>query len=159
MMSLYDINDALEIAFYESCDPETGEITGDTTKLDELLLARDEKIENLALFIKNCKAEAEMIRAEEKKLADRRRVCENRAEWLKKYLANKLHGEKFKTARTSMSWRKSQAVEVEDIKQLPPEYLRFKEPEADKIKLKEDLKKGIEIDGAELVDNLSMIIK
>lgn len=157
-MSLYEIDQAIENAFYNSIDPETGEIL-DSTLLDELTLKRDEKIENIALLMKNLKAEAEAIRTEEKKLSDRRRACENRLSWLNKYLANSLQGEKFKTARVSVSWRKSQSVEVEDVWKLPEDYRRYKDPEPDKARIKEDLKKGIEIEGAELVDNLSMIVK
>lgn len=158
-MTLYEINSAIENTFYSLIDPETGEIIGDTAALDELQIQRDEKVENIALFIKNLKAEAEAIKAEEKKLADRRRTCENRVSWLNKYLANSLQGEKFKTARVSVSWRKTQSVDVPDVWKLPEDYRRYKDPEPDKARIKEDLKKGIEIEGAELVDNLSMILK
>ncbi len=158
-MTLYEINSAIENTFYSLIDPETGEIIGDTAALDELQIQRDEKVENIALFIKNLKAEAEAIKAEEKKLADRRRTCENRVSWLNKYLANSLQGEKFKTARVSVSWRKTQSVDVPDVWKLPEDYRRYKDPEPDKARIKEDLKKGIEIEGAELVDSLSMIVK
>ena len=158
-MNLYEINQEIDRAIQNCIDPETGEILDDTSELDALTLARDEKIENIACYIKNLKADAEAIRTEEKKLAERRKTCENRAEWLKKYLANNLQGEKFKSPRVAVSWRRSQAVVVEDIWKLPKDYLRYKDPEPDKTAIKDAIKKGFDVEGAELVDNLSMVIK
>lgn len=158
-MTLFDINKELENAFEELVDPETGEILDGAYVLDALTMKRNEKIENIALMIKNLRAEAEAINAEAKKLKARAKACENHAEWLKRYLANNLQGEKFKSARVSISWRKSQAVEVEDVWKLPAEYIRMADPEPKKTEIKEALKQGIEVPGAELVDNLSMTIR
>ena len=158
-MNLFEINAAIETAFMNCVDPETGEVIGDTAELDSLQIARDEKVENIACLIKNMKAEAEAIQNEERKLKSRRHACENHAEWLKRYLANNLQGEKFKSARVSISWRKSQAVEVENVWQLPKEFVRMADPEPNKTAIKEALKAGLEVPGAELVDNLSMTIR
>lgn len=56
-MTLYEINNAI----LECVDMETGEII-DSDKLSELQIALDEKIENVALWIKDLKAEAEAIK-------------------------------------------------------------------------------------------------
>lgn len=157
-MTLFEIDTALENAFWDCVDPETGEIT-DSMSLDALKMARDEKIENIGLFIKNLTAEATAIKAEEANLAKRRKSCENRAAWLRKYLANSLQGESFKTPKLSVSWRKSESVEVENVWDLPDDYVKFSDPTPDKVKIKESLKQGIEVNGAELVTNLNMIIK
>ncbi len=157
-MNLYELNQAVEEAFYNSMDPETGEILN-SDELDALTLARDEKVENIALFIKNLKAEAEAIKAEEKRLSERRKTCENRAEWLKGYLQKNLDGEKFKTAKVSISYRKTQSVNVTDIWKIPTEFLKIADPTPDKVAIKEALKAGKAMEGAELVDNISMTIK
>ena len=60
-MTLYEIDNRL----LSLVDEETGEIT-DLEKFSELQMARDEKIENCALWFKNLKAESEAIRNEEK---------------------------------------------------------------------------------------------
>ena len=70
-MTLYEINAALE-AFESEVDEDTGEILN-YDKLAELNMAKDEKRENIALYIKNLTAEAKAIREEEKALAERRR--------------------------------------------------------------------------------------
>ena len=89
-MTLYEINQAIMEAFYRCVDPETGEILDDTKELDDLTIAKDEKVENIALFIKNLTAEAEAIKKEKQALEKRQKTAENRAEWLKKYLSNNL---------------------------------------------------------------------
>ncbi len=158
-MTLYEINAALEEAFMDCIDPETGEIVGDTEQLDALQIQRDVKIENIVLMIKNYKAEADAIKAEENNLAKRRKTCENRTEWLRKYLAYNLQGEEFKTARATVSYRKTQSVQVDDVWKLPKEFVKVADPVPDKRALAEALKEGREIDGAELITNINMLIK
>ena len=108
-MSIYEI----EQSIMALVDPETGEIT-DFEALDNLTIARDEKIENIAMWIKNLTAEGKAIRDEEKSLAERRRTAENKAESLEKYLEQTLNGDKFSTAKVAISYRKSTAVNIAD---------------------------------------------
>ena len=153
-MTLYEINTALMALI----DDESGEIT-DYDKFSELEMTLAEKRENILLWIKNLNADAKAIKEEEKVLADRRKVIENKADNLRKYIEYDLAGEKFKTARVSVSYRKSTAVNVLDLNKIPAEYLRMKEPEADKTAIKEALNNGVKIEGAELIENISMQIK
>ena len=160
-MNLWEINDAIRKAIEQGFDEETGEIF-DASDIEALQIQRDEKIENIALFIKNLKAEAEAIKAEKMNLAKRQQTAENRAEWLKQYLTKCLDGEKFKTAKVAISYRKSQTVEFIDgfnVNQLPEQFQRKVEPEADKTALKDALKEGKEIYGVYLEDHTNTIIK
>lgn len=155
-MNLYEIDDAIMACI----DEETGEII-DPAMLDELNMTRDDKIENIALGIKNLRAEADAIKAEKQALASRQAVAEKKAESLKNYLSGYLAGEKFKTPRVSISWRKSEAVEVDDVYKLPEEYLRYKEPEVNKAELKTALQLGFDFSeaGARLVQRQNMQIR
>ena len=108
-MTLWEIDEAL----LECIDTDTGEIL-DFERLDELQLAREAKLENIALYIKNLQADAEAIREEEKALAERRKAKENRAASLKDYLSKALDGNNFETARVRLSFRSSQNVNIED---------------------------------------------
>lgn len=153
-MKLYEIDQAI----LNCIDLETGEII-DTEQLDKLTMERDAKLENVACWIKELKAEAEALKAEKMAFAKRQQVAENKMESLKKYLAYALDGKAFKTTRASVTFRKSQAVEVTDIYNLDENYLRYKEPEADKAAIKEALKAGKTVAGATLVENTSVIIK
>lgn len=153
-MTIYEINQAI----MECVDLETGEII-DTEQLDKLTMEREAKLENVACWIKELKAEAEALKAEKMAFAKRQQVAENKMESLKKYLAYALDGQAFKTVRASVTFRKSQAVEIADIYKLDENYLRYKEPEADKTAIKEALKQGKTVAGATLVENTSVIIK
>ena len=153
-MKLYEIDQAI----LNCIDLETGEII-DTEQLDKLTMEREAKLENVACWIKELKAEAEALKAEKQRLAERQKVAENKMESLKNYLAYALDGQAFKTVRASVTFKKSQAVEIVDIYKLDENYLRYKEPEADKTAIKEALKQGKTVAGATLVENTSVIIK
>ena len=58
-MTIYEIDQAI----MECVDLETGEII-DTEQLDKLQMERDAKLENVACWIKDLKAEAEALKAE-----------------------------------------------------------------------------------------------
>lgn len=111
-LSLYDINQQIA-SFNFAIDEETGEITN-FTDYEALEMARDEKIENTALLIKNLNAEAAAIKAEEKALAKRREAVEHKAERLTNYLADMCAGETFKTPRVAISYRTSTPCEITD---------------------------------------------
>ena len=159
-MKLYEIDNAI----LECIDFETGEII-DIDRLNDLHMERDSKIENVACWIKDLKAEAEAIKAEKQALAERQKVAENKAESLKKWLAYALNGEKFKTAKCSVSFRNTESVEVtpEGLENLMrggnDELLTYKQPEPNKTAIKAAIKDGLNVQGVQLVQNVSTIIK
>ena len=153
-MKLYEIDEAIMACI----DAETGEII-DADKLDKLTMERDAKIENVALWIKDLKAEAEALKAEKMAFAERQKVAENKIESLKKWLAYALDGQSYKSVRASVSFRTSESVEIDDIYAVDENYLRYKEPEADKTAIKNAIKAGQEVAGATLVKSTSVIIK
>lgn len=157
-MKLYEIPGEIT----DLLDPETGEIT-DEEALGKLLRKWNNGVEWLALEVKNSLAEAEALKKEKEAFAARQKTAENRAKSLKNYLGFLLNGEKFKTDRVQISWRRSEQVQTDDEFILwaleNNAYLRFKEPEVDKAALKEDLKQGIEVPHAVLVENQNIQIK
>ena len=158
-MKLYEIDSAI----LECIDIETGEII-DTERLDALQIERDAKIENVACWIKDLKAEAEAIKAEKQKLAERQKVAENKAESLKKWVAYALGGQKFSTAKCAVSFRNTESVEVteEGLEALIKEHdelLTYKAPEPNKKAIKDAIKDGLNVAGVQLVQNVSTIIK
>lgn len=160
-MRLYEINAALE-ELLNQVDPETGELICDLDALEALSIEREEKLEGLALYVKNADAEAKAIREEEKALAERRRALENKAARAKDFLDQNLAGEKFQTARVAVSYRKSEQVEVSMgffTEKANERFLRYKDPEADKTAIKAALKNGETVPGAELVSKTNMILK
>ncbi len=158
-MKLYEIDNAI----LDCIDLETGEVI-DTERLDALHMERDAKIENVALWIKDLKAESEAIKAEKMALAERQKVAENKAESLKNWLAYALDGQKFSTARCAISFRKTEKVEISDVGMIRlmkehDELLTYNDPEPNKTAIKQALKDGLTVQGVQLVQNMSTIIK
>lgn len=156
-MTLYEIDSEI----LNCIDPETGEIV-DESRLDELQMERGRKIENICCWIKNLKAEAAAIKEEENWFTKRRKSAENKAERLTKYIEGVLNGETFRTSKTVVSYRKSEAVVVDDFKELlcySDDYLTFKDPEPNKTKIKSAIKAGVVIPGCHLEERHNISIK
>lgn len=156
-MTLYEINEQIQKAIELGFDPETGEIL-DESALEQLQLDRDEKIENICLFIKDLKAEAAALDAEKKNLDARATVAKRKSDSLSRYLQAMLDGEKFKTARCSISYRKTSAVIVDDENELPELCVRIRK-EPNKTAIKDYINAGVSVPGAHIEDRQSMIIK
>lgn len=154
MASLYEIDQRI----LALADEETGEIA-DFEQLDKLQLERDAKIENIALWIKNLKSDEESYKTEKQAFEDRQRQAKQRRESLERYLSDVLNGEKFQTAKVECSFRKSQKVEVDNVFALPEEFLKYKDPEADKTAIRGAIKEGKEIAGTRLVNVLNLQVK
>lgn len=158
-MKLYEIDNAI----LDCIDLETGEVI-DTEKLDALQIERDAKIENVACWIKDLRAENEAIKSEKQKLDSRRKVNENKIESLMGWLNYALNGTKFKTGKCAISFRTSECVEVseEGLNNLingHADLLTYKAPEPNKTAIKQALKDGLTVEGVELVRNTNVIIK
>lgn len=170
-MTLYEINeqltDLLENQFDDTClDLETGEINEAlfASKISDLSLDIDTKMENIACYIKNLVAETAAIKAEQAALAKRSKAKENKVQSLESYLSGfmELTGrKKFESARCALSFRKSESVCVEDEKlvRLDERFLKYSEPSIDKMAIKKLLKVGQEVPGASLRINANLQIK
>lgn len=168
-MKLYQIPAAIKALVAEGVDRQTGEISDQlAAELDALRIEEQDKIESIALYIKNLQAEAEAIAVEEKALAARRKAKLNKSRWLTGYLGDYLQREEradFETPRCRLSFRRSEAVEVTDEDALRTwlaghdDYLRYREPELDKTALKQALKAGQAIPGAALAERMNLQIK
>ena len=163
MRPLYEIDAAILAAV----DQETGEIL-DVEKLDALQMEREAKLEGVALWVKDLKAEAEAMKAEADKLTARKKSLENKIDGLKQWLLYALNGEKLKTARCNVYQTHSQKVVIDDEKALidmfmtspfGEKFLRVKDPEIDKTALKDSMKQGYEYEFAHLEETESVVIK
>lgn len=161
-MNLYEINNAIQKAFDSAVDPETGEILDENklSELDSLQMEREQKLENIGLWIKNLEAEETALRTERKSFESREKAAHNKKEALKKYLRAALGGSKFKSkdGKLSVSYRSSQAVVIKDVSQIPDFYRKYT-ISYNKVGIKEALKAGEVVPGAELKENQSIIIK
>ena len=156
-MTIYEIDDAIRALV-----DEDGEI-GDYEAFEALQMERDAKIENTGLWIKELLAEADAIKKERDALKEREDAAKRKAERLKELLGYALGGEKFKSPRLAISWRKSEAVEISPACEAwcreHGEYLRYRAPEIDNAAIKDVLKKGGIVHGASLVKRQNIQIK
>ena len=111
-MNLFEINSAIE-NFDFQVDEETGEILN-ISDLDNLELEKNTKIENIALFIKNLKANEKALDDEYKAMYARKKATVNKRQSLEKYLAKALDCNKFETPKCKLSFRKSTQVDVDE---------------------------------------------
>ena len=163
MRSLYDIDQEI----LDCVDAESGEIL-DVEKLDALQMEREAKLEGVALWVKDMKAEAAAVKEEADKLNARKKALDNRIESVKEWLLQALNGEKLKTARCNVYQTHSQRLKVVNETALvsfiqtlndPGQFLRFPEPELKKDEIKKALKNDVVIPGAELEATESVVIK
>lgn len=162
-MNLYEVAEEIEKAFALAVDPDTGEIDEEKMVLLETLqMERDRKIENIACYIKNLKADAAALKAEKDAFARRQKQAENKAEALSRYLMDALNGEKFTSNRCSVSFRHTTKVALDEgvtIYDIDTHFVRMKEPELDKAAIKKALEDGNTIAGVHMEDGLSMTIR
>lgn len=154
MANLYEIDTQITECF----DADTGELL-DAEKLENLMIEKENKFENVALWIKNLKADAAMYKAEKNAFAERQAAAERKAESLTMWLKNALDGKKFKTEKAEVNFRKTQKVEVLDIWELNEDFVKYSDPTPDKAAIKRAIKAGEEVKGAKLIDDISMTIK
>lgn len=163
-MKLFDIDERLAacVKLDESrvVDTESGEII-DLEAIAALEMERDKKNENLGCWYKNLLADAEALKAQKNAFAEREKAAKAKAESLKGFLGRYLNGKKFETAKVAMSFRKSEAVEFDAkcIGDVPEEFLKFKDPELDKVAVKKAIKAGEPVPGCELVARQNLQIK
>lgn len=156
-MKLYEICEELR-DFQFDIDEETGEIMN-AEYLDQLNMNFEKKVENIALFIKNLKADAEAIKAEKKAYDERQKRVEAKIKSLSGYLQRNLNGKEFHSIKCDVVYRKSTSVECDDMSKVPKKYLRYGKPSLDKTAIKLAIAAGNKRTGCRVEEHINMNIK
>jgi hypothetical protein len=166
-MKLYELtNDYLALMNAIDNDELPEEAIADT--LEAITSSIEEKADSIACLLKNLDAECIAIKAEESRLAERRKAKEKSIERIKQYLSESLQSagiDKIETARNRITFRKSESVEVDEETFIRwaevnrDDLLTYSAPKANKTEIKKALKSGAEIVGAALRINNNMQIK
>ena len=157
-MTLYELTGNY-LAIMEMLENE--EITSEDVKdtLEAIEEGIEAKAENIGFVIKNLEAETSMLETEIKRLAERKTRAEKSTESLKNYMSDSLLKLDYKTLKTNhftYGFRKSTAVEIDNLELLPKEFVKEKITIApDKAALKVALKDN-EVPGARLVEEQSL---
>ena len=161
-MTIYEIDQKL----MELVDPETGELL-DYEAFATLQMEREDKIENMGLWVKELDAESAAIKREIDNLNERKKAAEKKADSLKRYLSVILNGEKFKTPRLAVSFRSSLKTEIQDetacLEWLEENghdnCIKYAAPVISKDSVKAIVKSGILVPGVRLVENRTAVVK
>ena len=166
-MKLYELtNDYLALLEAIDNDEIPEEAIADT--LEAITASIEEKADSIACMLKNLDAECIAIKAEEARLAERRKAKEKSHERIKQYLSDTLQRaglDKIETARNRITFRKSETVEVDEdtfitwAQKNRDDLLTYSAPKVNKTEIKKALKSGDAIVGAELRINNNIQIK
>ena len=157
-MSLYNIDHEI-YRILSGFDPESED---SQERLKQLKLEAKENMSSTGRYIKNIRAEAVSLKAEEAILNDKRKVLERKAERLLNYVGAFLgEGTRYNDGVVTFSWRTCPAsVEIDDIALLDDKYLVEQDSKPDKAMIKSDLQADVDVSGAHLVtDKMNFSLK
>lgn len=162
-LSLYQINQDYENCLSQVIDTDTGEVLNENLieVLNNIQMALEEKALNTAYVIRKLDSRIDAIKNEIDRLKKLKEMAESAEERLKKYLQENIpEGQKIQGDLITISWRKSESVEISDVSKIPKEYIKTKiEESPDKTTIKEALKSGKQVPGAELVSKNNLQIR
>jgi hypothetical protein len=161
MANLYEITrEALELASLL----ETEEFT---PELEQLLVINQEQLQvkagNYAKVIANIQSDADAIDTEIKRLKAMKESKDRAITRLKDAVREAMlvsNIDKIESPLFKLSLRRSESVEVDIVEALPSSFLNVKNVvTADKLAIKEAIKRGENIIGARLIENFNLQIK
>lgn len=127
--------------------------------LENLQMDREKKIGNIARFLKNVKSDVEAVENEIAILTAKKKALTNKVESVRKFLAFAVgEGVKFKDAVSSIFWKSSESVIVEDPELLPVEFQKVT-IEAKKAEIKAAINSGVTVAGAAIKPSISMVVR
>lgn len=132
----------------------------DEQQLDSLTHAIEVKASNIAAITDNMEAFVEMCRAEEKRIAGKRKAVENRIEWVNRYLQSAMEATgimqiEIGTRKISLQDGPHRLV-IDDESAIPPRFIDFvpESYQVNKNAVKEALKEGATVPGCHLEQGL-----
>ena len=165
MANIYELTESIRL-LWDLMDQ--GELDDDVLK-DAMMNSQEDlkdKLEGYCKFIRQMESDVDGISVEIKRLQDRKAVLKNTIERSKKVMqmAMETAGEKKVKGQFFTIFIQANpeyvVLDGQSIKNIPPEYLKVKDPDIDKAKLKEDLKNGVNLDGiAHLEQNYGLRIR
>ncbi len=160
-MKLFEIDKSFR-DFWNKVMEQEGELTEeDLHHLNDLEIARDDKVKAYGVIIRemtadiaDCKANMDRI----KTISDR---LKNRQEWLKTRLKEFMENndmQKFESVEVNISFRTSKSLEIAENVKLPEEFTRIK-IEADKTAITDFIKSGGVVEGCRLIEKQNIQVK
>lgn len=160
-MNLYQITNEMRILTLQL---EEGELT---PELEQSLVITQEQLQEKAVqyayAIRNIEIDSQAIENEIKRLKAMKEAKDNAIDRMKEAVRNAMIAfgiDKIESSLFKLSLRRSEAVEVISIEQLPESLTTVKKTVSpDKVKIKEAIKAGQVIQGAVIIENFNLQIK
>jgi hypothetical protein len=160
MTALYELSQT-RIQLLDMADSMDQEMFIDTlASIDEAI---EDKVEGAAKLVRCLESDIEAIKAEEKRLADKRKVLENKVSSIKEYLQHEMEFaglDKVKRATVTVSIQQNPpSVEVLDESVIPSIFMIPQPEKIDKKAILKAIKDGEEIPGCDIKQSRSLRIK
>lgn len=166
-MKLYELTSDYQALMNLIDEDIPADVISDT--LEAITAEIEVKADNIACMMKNLDADITAIKAEEARLAERRRKKQASYEWFKQYLSAELQKAEVaevETARNRISFRKSESIDITDesafiawAEENRDDLLTFAQPKINKTAIKAAIKDGAKITGAQIVEKQNIQIK
>jgi len=164
-MNLYTLSTELELLQIELLNEDNTEeqIKLIEERIIELLDKQENKYENILKLRSNKLAQAKMLQDEIERLQSKLKPLNNTIDRLEKYLDEslKMNGiSDIEVWTFSLSYRRSESVEITNEALLPIEFVKIKETKTpDKIAIKKAIGAGQQVTGAYVKENFNLQIK
>ena len=169
-MKLYEIeqqqelilNEMIEIANDSDSDEKEKAINllDCQAKINALTLQKEDKIFNIAKYVKNLRVELAGFKEEKKRVSNMQKITESKIKSLENFLLFFVKsGEKFKNAQMQVSWRKSKMLQI-DLSFIVPEKYKKWVVSIDKTQITKDIKNDLFCDPkCKLIEKNNLQIK
>ena len=137
--------------------------------LESIKLSIDVKADGIACILKDIDGDIAKLKAEEDRLAERRKAKKNTYDRMKQYLSDELQRAgigKIETERNKITFRKSKQVRISDeaafvewAESAADDLLTYSAPKVNKTAVKAAIESGKAIEFAEIVENQNIQLK
>lgn len=120
------------------------------------------KLEDYCKVIRQFEADAFVYKTEKLRFAEKQSKAEKSVERMKSAIIRYLEAIGSKSERAgafNLSLRKNERVIVDDLLKIDDSYLKYSAPEPDKVKIKNAIKSGVQLDGVHIEASHSITIK
>ncbi|MFH0717350.1 hypothetical protein B4W74_00445 [Staphylococcus intermedius] len=161
MSNLFDLNQN-ELAILEMLENE--ELSFDDVKdtLDAIQDEQKRKYDAMQKMVLSLKGDINTLKERETALKKRRKSYENKIKSLRNYMLASMKSKsetKFKTEEFTYFINKSDSTQIDDENAIPDKYKTPQLPKIDKEQIKKDIKAGVDVAGASLVENESLGVR
>lgn len=162
-LRLYEIADEYKFLLDNLIDEQTGEIDETAmSRLNQLNEPLQNKCINTVRALKSIEYECKAIEEERKAMQAREKALKSQVDWIKSYLIDNMLKsgiEEISCPQFHVKTKKNpSSVDIYDDAYLPEEYKKYT-ISYDLIKIKNDIKSGIDVPGAKLINTTGLKIK